>query len=407
MHKILLTPLICITTITLILALLLASPALAQDSSALINEALDKQVKLEVKDTLPQAIDQIRDQTGVPLHVAPEVYDLLPWGDQTNITAHIENQTLREALSAMTSKLGLTFEMRDDQVVLVPLPALSRLGRRSTVDELAALDLLASTPLDTSADRMPEKQLAEEIDHKLQEAKSSFAVDNRPGDNIVLDQQVSVPRNATLLDALEAITHQTRATWYPWGKSIVIVMKEEQVGNQLAKLITVHYPGTEVGQVLTELSQKAGVPFEIEPGALQKISPEFRRVKLDLYDASINSALQAICGFTGLSYVVNDKGVYIWNQNNTTPAAAAAARDPIIGMVPLDNGMQLLIPQSQVPSDVREYLHAKQEQEIEKLRQQMHEENFKPTTAPSAPPAPPITVSPPTTQPTTQADEHL
>jgi hypothetical protein len=403
---------LAITLIIGLALLLLASPALAQDSSssALINEALDKQVKLEVKDTLPQAIDQIRDQTGVPLHVAPEVYDLLPWGDQTNITAHIENQTLREALTAMTSKLGLTFEMRDDQVVLVPLPALSRLGRRSTVDELAALDLLASTPLDASADRMPEKQLAEEIDHKLQEAKSSFAVDNRPGDNIVLDEQVSVPRNATLLDALEAVTHQTRATWYPWGKSIVIVMKEEQVGNQLAKLITVHYPGTEVGQVLTELSQKAGVPFEIEPGALQKISPEFRRVKLDLYDASINSALQAICGFTGLSYVVNDKGVYLWNENST--AAAVQVRDPIIGMVPLDNGMQLLIPQSQVPSDVREYLHAKQQQQIEKLRQQMREEGFKPTTNPAAPsaatsPPPPIVVSPPSTQPTTQPDEHL
>jgi len=388
-----------------IAALLLATRADAQDTSALINEALDKQVKLEVKDTLPQAIDEIREQTGVPLHVAPEVYDLLPWGDQTNITAHIENQTLRQALTAMTSKLGLTFEMRDDQVVLVPLPALSRLGRRSTVDELATLDLLASTPLDASADRIPEKQLAQDIDHKLQDAKSPFAVDNRPADNIVLDEQVSVPRNATLLDALEAVTHQTRATWYPWGKSIVIVNKEEQVGNQLAKLVTVHYPGTEVGQVLTELSQKAGVPFEIEPGAIQKIAPEFRRVKLDLYDASINSALEAICGFTGLSYVVNDKGVYLWNQNSI--AAAAPIRDPIIGMIPLDNGMQLLIPQSQVPSDVREYLHAKQEKEIQKLRDQMREEGFKPTPPTTAPAAPPVVVSPPATQPTTQADEHL
>lgn len=386
----------------LLILLAFVSRAGAQDSTALINEALDKQVQLDVKDTLPQAISQIRDQTGVPLHVAPEVYDLLPWGDQTNITAHIENQTLREALTAMTQKLGLTFEMRDEQVVLVPLPALARLGRRSTVQELAALDLLASTPLNTPADRMTEKQLAAAVDQKLADLKSPFAIDNRPADNIVLDQPVSVARNATLLDALESLTRQTRATWYPWGKSIVIVMKEEQVANQLAKLVTVHYPGTEVGQVLAELAQKAGVPFEIEPGSIQKIAPEFRRVKLDLYDASISSALQAICGFTGLSYVVNDKGVYIWNQTST--AAQAPARDPILGMVQLDNGMQLLLPQSQVPPDVREYLKAKQTKEIEKIREQMKEEGFKPSST-SVPPAAGAAV--PATQPATQPDEHL
>ena len=56
--------------------------------------------------------------------------------------------------------------------------------------------------------------------------------------------------------------------------------------------------------------------------------------------------------------------------------------------------MTLLLPQSQVPPDVREYLRAKQQREIEKIREQMKEEGFKPTTAPA-------------TQPTTQADEHL
>src|ERR1700733_14659936 len=117
--------------IALLLAPFLAASAWAQDnsaassadSSALINEALDKQVKLDVKDTLGAAVSQIRDQTGVPLPVDPQVYDLLPWGDQTNITAHIENQTLREALGALTRKLGLTFELRDEQVELEPLPA--------------------------------------------------------------------------------------------------------------------------------------------------------------------------------------------------------------------------------------------------------------------------------------------
>jgi hypothetical protein len=382
-----------------LVALCLCRAAFAQDSSALINEALDKQVKLDLKETLPQAVSQIRTETGVPLHVAPGVYDLLPWGEQTNITARIENQTLRQALAALTQKLGLTFDVREEQVVLEPLPALARLGRRATVQELSALDLLGATPLDLKADRVTEKQLASAIDEKLQSQKGSFAIDNRPGDTVVLDQSIAVPRNATLMDALNAIVHQTRATWYPWGSSIIIVPKEDQVRNQLERVITVHYPGTEVGQVLTELSQKADVPFEIEPGALQKIAPEFRRIKLDLYDASVSRALEAICGFTGLAYVVNDKGVYLWNQSNT---AAATARDPILGMIQLDNGMQLLLPESQVPPDVREYLKAKQKKEIEKIREQMKEEGFKPTTPTTQPAAPPKP-APPATQP----DENL
>src|SRR4030095_737 len=111
--------------------------------------------------------------------------------------------------------------------------------------------------------------------------------ESRPGDNVVQEQVVFVARNATLMDALEALAKETRATWYPWGKSIVIVPKEDQSRNQLSRPITVRYPGTDVAQVLTELSQKAGVTFEIEPGAIQRIIPESRRIKLDLYDAPI------------------------------------------------------------------------------------------------------------------------
>ena len=54
-------------------------------------------------------------------------------------------------------------------------------------------------------------------------------------------------------------------------------------------------------------------------------------------------------GFTGLGYVVNDKGVYIWNQSNSP---ASSPRDSAIGILQLDNGMQILVPKSQVPEDM-------------------------------------------------------
>src|SRR6184192_3740438 len=123
-----------------LLIICLIVPALAQNTSALINEELDKIVKLDIqKQTIPQAIQTIGNATGVRIDVGPGVYDLLPWGEQTTINAKIENQTLRGALQAITRKLGLTFELGDEAVEIKPLPALKRLGRRATVQELEVL----------------------------------------------------------------------------------------------------------------------------------------------------------------------------------------------------------------------------------------------------------------------------
>jgi hypothetical protein len=373
-----------IVTCCIFVSILFARFSLAQNTSALINEQLDKLASLDLNGVLPQVIRSIQHDTGVPIEVAPAVYDLLPWGDQTNITAKIENQTLRQAMDAITRKLGLTYELKDEFVELEPLPSLKRLGRRATVQELQSLDLLASNPLNLSGDRTTVHALIDALDQRIVDLKSSVAIENRPGDTVVQDQTIFVPRNATLMDGLESLVKQTRATWYPWGKSIVIVPKEEQIHNQLEKTITVHYPGTDVSQVLTELSQKADVPFEIEPGAIQRIVPEFRKIRLDLYDASITKALEAIAGFTGLGYVVNDKGVYIWNQSNSV---ASSARDPAIGLIQLDNGMQILVPKSQIPLDMQEYLQSLTQRELDKIREMMKKENWKPTSQPTTKPA--------------------
>jgi type II secretory pathway component GspD/PulD (secretin) len=168
----------------------------------------------------------------------------------------------------------------------------------------------------------------------------------------------------------------------------VIVSKEDQVRTQLAKTITVRYGGVDVTQVLAELSHRSGVPFTIEPGAVQSIPPEFRTVRLIFDNTSIQQALDNLAGFTGLGYVVNEKGVYIWNQSASP--TGPAARDPVIALIPVDGGLQAVLTQSQVPPDVREYLKSRTQREIEKLRQQMKKEGFKPaqpTTSPATKPS--------------------
>jgi len=328
-------------------------------------------------------MEKITKDTSVPIEAESEVWDLLPWGEQTNISAKIENQTVRQALQAITRKLGLTFEVKETAVLLEPLPALRRLGRRATAEELAALETLASTQLGLKENHIALKALADAVDQKLSELKSPFATEYRPGDVVSEKQEISIPRNATMLEALECIPKQTGATWYAWGKSILIVSKEDAVRHQLEKTISARYDGVDVQQVLTELSSRAGVHFDIEPGAIARISADLRTIrKFRLENVSISQALETLAGITGLGYMVKDSGVYVWNSAN-----APAGRERIVGLITLpDLGIQVLVPESQVTADMREYIHQKTAKELEKLRSMMKEEGWKSTTKPATKP---------------------
>jgi hypothetical protein len=372
-------------TLGFIFAMLAISAiAAADNTSALINEALDKQVKLDINATLPQAMAAISNQTGVPLRAEQAVWDLLPWGEQTNITAKIENQTLRQSLDVITRKLGLIFVVKDESVELQPMPPLRRLGRRATVQELQALDVLASMPRSNESVSAPASTLLRKIDKDLEAMKSPFVIENRAGDELG-KTLIQLPRNSSPMDCLESMARQTNATWYPWGKSIVIIHKDDMIRGLLGKTISVRYNGVDVSQVLMDLSQRSGVDFSIEPGAVQRIAPQSRNINLVLDNTSIQQALESIAGFTGLGYAVKETGVYIWNPSQAIPGQ----REKMVGLLQLDNGMQVLVPESQVPPDVREYLQYKTKKEIEKIRKMMEDENFKPTPKPATQPAPP------------------
>jgi hypothetical protein len=252
------------------------------------------------------------------------------------------------------------------------------------VQELQVLDLLATTPAGLQNDQPTVKELLAAVDAKLEAAKSPFAVENRAFVSDAGNQRVAVARNASLMAALEAIPQATPATWQPWGKTIVVLPKEEQVRDQLSKTISVRFNGVDIAQVLAELSSRSGVPFTFEPGALQRIPPESRSVGLIL-DASVQQALESIAGFTGLAYVVNDKGVYIWNPS-AAGAGGSGRREPVVAMLPLDNGLEVLLTESQLGPELREYLKHKTAKKLEQVRQQMIEEGFKPSTQPATQP---------------------
>ncbi|MBC7784664.1 MAG: hypothetical protein H7144_12570 [Burkholderiales bacterium] len=356
-----------------------ARNSLAQNSSALINEALDKLVELDVDTPLPQALQSIESKTGVPVRASRAVYDTLPWGEQTKLTAKISGKTLRDSLSAITLKLGLRFVVTEQTVDIEPLAPLVRIGRRSTVEELGAIDWLASTPFKTTRPEMSLTDMVASIDQSMAGAKSTLVLENRADLGVgAASPMVKVFKNQTLYDVLEEVHKQTRATWYPWGKSIVIVPKEDHVRTLLNKQVTIRFAGVDVAQVLTELARRSGVEFTVEPGAVQRIPPESRVIKLILENVTTRQALESISGFTGLGYVANENGVYIWN-----PSASPVSRraDRTVTIITVD-GIQVLIPESEIPPDVSQYLKSKREKGIESIREQMKKEGYKPTTQP-------------------------
>ena len=126
----------------------------------------------------------------------------------------------------------------------------------------------------------------------------------------------------------------------------------------------------------------------LEPGAIQRIPLEFRNIRISLgRGATVEGALEAISGFTGLDWAVKGDGVYIWNPSSGTGGAGGGQQDPVVGMIQTDSGMQVMIRRSSLPPDVREYLDQRVGKEIDKIREQMKDEGFKPSSRPATQPA--------------------
>ena len=129
--------------------------------------------------------------------------------------------------------------------------------------------------------------------------------------------------------------------------------------------------------------------FAIEPGALQKVPPEFRRLSVIWDNVSIAQALESIKGVTGLNYEVTDKGITITHPGVAQPGGGAAgAADPVVAQFTLDNGMIVFIRDSQVPADLKPYLRHRIQKGVDELRQMAKQEKFPlaPATQPTTPP---------------------
>jgi len=364
-------------------------------TAATINRRLDEMVALEISNRpLPEALAEIQRQTGVSFEVPEETYQALPYGRETPINVSVTSTPLRRTIAAIAQRLGLRYEAGEGRVVLRPLPALQRAGRRATVEEVAMLDLLGGVRLDLVEDRPTVAQLLEAVDVKLEEVdeqaraagrrQPGYVVENRLSE-VARDRPVFIPRDATLATALEAIALQSPATWFPERNKIVVLPKDRWVRDvALERPVRLSYDRVDLEQVIDDLERATGLRFRLQPGSLARVEERFRTVRLYLDDATARQALESLGAVTGLAWEVDGDGVYLWHVGDgddgrrpRTPAAGFRNAELPVLSVDLGDGRTLLVYPSELPREAREALDRRRQDAIEAIV------NGRPTTRPA------------------------
>ncbi len=360
----------------------------ARVSDATINRLLDEPAALTIANRpLPEVLAEVTRQTNVPFYVPEETYDTLPYGRETPISVSVTATPLRQTISAIAQRLGLLYVARDGRVELVPLASLRRVGRRTTIEEVAMLDLLSGLRLDLVEDRPTVAQLLASVDLALQKVDGAareagrtqpgYVVDNRLPDGL-RERPVFVARDTTLAAAMEAITQQTAATWYPEANKLVVLPKDQWVLKVLDRPVRLAYDRAELQQVIDDLERLAGLPFRIAPGALARVDDRFQQVRLYLEEATVREALESLGGVTGLAWEVDGDGVYLYHASTDGRGGSDIRRPrvPLAGfrnaelpvlLVDLGDGQSLLVYESELPREARDRIAKRRAEAVDAL----------------------------------------
>lgn len=359
-------------TKSLIWSIILAAPATFLDTRALIEQALDEPAQITLENvSLSDAIARVTEQSGVRLMMAPHVMDLLPHGGDTVIQkAELANVPLRRGLTELFGPLGMTLQVQDDHVAIVPKTALFVLGRPATWAELELLQQLASMHPGLDAEAL--NTLRSRVQFQVPErdpwtslADSIRAVGAGPGD-----------------DVLTTACGRLGWTWQLSGENVVVTTWEQQTREWLRRPITLRVTSRPLFDALDEIGRMVNVPIRIE-GA----PPMPRSYSINVTDAPAERVLDKIAAETGLTYIVDGSSVVFYATNGAEPrangVALAAGTSPTGSGAPdpwfckivikLDDGTQVEFPlrESEVPAELRSLREQAKNRVFEIARQEL------------------------------------
>lgn len=348
-----------IAVTSIVVAMMLAGPVAASDIRALVEQALDEPARIVLEDVrLAAAIDQVTEQTGVKISMSPEVMALVPHGGETLIKkVDIANIPLREGLAKLFGPLGMTCKVVGDHVVVVPKQALVALGRTPTWEELETLRILSATLAGMDHDVLFELKGRLQFrtgvaDPRVRLAAALRSVGAGPGDEV-----------------LTIACDELGWAWYPSGRNIVVVTKEQQVQRLLRKPIRINLSNRPLIDVLIALGDSVGVTIRTEPGVLVSLPPHVQRnFSLTIRDQTAEQALEKIAAYTGLGYFIVPDGVVFYAgspqeasrfslPSSETRDGSAMMANAYVGkmVVELDDGRKIewFIRLDDLPEDLR------------------------------------------------------
>jgi hypothetical protein len=328
----------------------------ASDLQAVLQQALDQSMQLAIKDMrVIDAFETIGRESGVTITIDQECLDLLPYGADTRVNAELRNIPLRQGLAALLAGLGMSFEVRDHVLEVVPQEPLARLGRRATFEELKLLSTLAErrwTPdgaggVETFRDRIQFKEVPE---------KDPWAA---------LVERVERVGAGKASELLNLACKSLGWTWYPSGDQIVITPEAKQVERQLERPVSVRTTRRPMIDALQELGRRAGVRLRVDPQAHAALPISTRQnFNLLVENASGREALDRIAAATGLAWRIDGDAVTFFQPgaqpNVPQPTSAEPMRDPVLFLlaVPGPDGrstIQIPVRESEVSAELKRF----------------------------------------------------
>ena len=359
-----------------IVGLLSSAPAAAA-APVNVQVALDKPVQMDIADMpIGQVFQRLTQATGVSFVLAPDVYACLPYGDLTRLNVKLPNVTLRSALSPMLAPLAMQWTVDKGAVRVEPAPALVRMTRRATIEELQALGQIHSV-------RMEPVDKAGEVIEQLRKISGNkdlslfYHVKTDKAEKEAAAQRADRALPCTAGVWLDVLCHAQNWTWYLWGDVLMIVDRKAQVERQLQRQVSLRYEGAQLVAVLLDLARQGHVTLNMDPGVMELVPVETRtNFNLMMADASIAQALEVLSGATGLVFVREPAGLRVEASERLKKKAQAeqpesSKRTPFFfkKSLPMPDGstLELLLRPDDLPEEVVEAIKAERARLVEQL----------------------------------------
>lgn len=362
--------------VPLVIAAAVAAAAPGGASGADVQQALDRPITVDIGDgSIREVFATLGKAAGVEFLIETETLAALPYGAQTRMRVSLKNITLRRALPEILTPQALRWEIRANVVRILPSAPLARMNRRATYDELAVLGKIQSV-------KLTDTKKGQTILPELRRATGSAELRLLP--HVRIDEEADYARAGVALpgtgaDWLDMLCHGKGWTWYLSGEAIVVLDKTEQVKRQLQQHVTLRPRGQNLQSVLLELAQKAGIKLTFDPGVMKLLPEEIcSGFNLSMSDATIEQALEAISGATGLKFVAEPQGVRVAASEALTKQPATMPSRPKVPFflkmsVPGPGGTSLdvYIRADELPDDMVELLDKHKAVLLRKLRAEL------------------------------------